>query len=53
MVEVPSNASGVFSEDPQEVRYIYDTQDEKEIDSKNSTPDHEEETDLDSNDPDQ
>jgi len=53
VVETPSNTSGVFSEDPQEVRYIYDIQDDEETDPGNTTSDPEEETDLDSNDKDQ
>ena len=56
VVEIPSNASGIFSEDPQEVRYIYDIQDNEDTDpgnTTNTTPDPEEETDLDSNDKDQ
>ena len=53
VVETPSNASGIFSEDPQEVLYIYDIQDDEETDPGNTTLDPEEETDLDSNDKDQ
>ncbi|HBM2518307.1 TPA: MucBP domain-containing protein, partial [Enterobacter hormaechei subsp. xiangfangensis] len=53
VVETPSNASGIFSEDPQEVRYIYNIQDDEESDPGNTTSDPEEETDLDSNEKDQ
>ena len=45
VAETPSNASGVYSEEPQEVLYIYAILDNEETDPGNTLPDPEEEND--------